>query len=106
MGTGQRLPLSIVPAPIIDQLRQGKKTRDILAHSFFRDHDLAFMTQAGRVEMIDFCEAAVAQFKAIDEELDAFCRPYRNRYGMTDEWIEQKYQEMHAQAQRDHGPTD
>lgn len=98
--------LDIAQSPLMERLRGAKKTRDILAHSFFRDHDLAFMTQAGRAEMIVFCEAAVAEFKAIDEELEALCVPYRNRFGMTDEWIERKYQDMLTQAQREHGAAD
>ncbi len=94
--------LDIVPQHLVLQLRSIKKNRDVLAHSFFREHDLKFETQAGRVEMIAFCESAIAEFKAADEELEAFCAPYRRRYGMTDEWIEQKLSERKAQGHETH----
>jgi uncharacterized protein YutE (UPF0331/DUF86 family) len=90
--------LSILPLELISQLRAAKSTRDRLAHSFFRDHDLQFITQSGRVAMIDVCEAAIAEFKAADDELDAYCAPFRLRFGMTDEWIDQKLRELEAQT--------
>ncbi|WP_168727376.1 hypothetical protein [Sphingomonas sp. CCH10-B3] len=94
--------LCILPPEIILKLRAAKSTRDMLAHSFFRDHDLQFITQSGRVAMIDVCEAAIAEFKAADDELDAFCAPFRLRFGMTDEWIDQKFRELEAQAHEAH----
>jgi uncharacterized protein YutE (UPF0331/DUF86 family) len=94
--------LSILPPELMSKLRAAKSTRDKLAHSFFRDHDLQFITQSGRVAMIDICEAAIAEFKAADDELDTFCAPFRLRFGMTDEWVDQKLRELEAQAHETH----
>ena len=94
--------LNILPPALISKLRAAKSTRDRLAHSFFRDRDLQFFTQSGRVSMIDDCEVAIAEFKAADGELEAFCAPFRLRFGMTDEWIEQKVRELETQAYETH----
>ncbi|MEO7384783.1 MAG: hypothetical protein ABIU18_07605 [Novosphingobium sp.] len=90
--------LELVPAVLLARLRQAKNVRDCLAHSFFRDNDLAFMTQQGRAQMIAFCDDAVGEFKAIDIEIDELCASQRDRYGITIEWLEQKFMEMQAQA--------
>lgn len=95
--------LELVPVVLLARLRQAKEVRDVLAHSFFRDNDLAFMTQHGRAQMIAFCDNAIVEFKAIDTELDELCAPHRGRYGMTEEWLERKFQEMQAQAIHDFG---
>lgn len=94
--------LSILTPELISKLRAAKSTRDRLAHSFFRDRDLQFFTQSGRVSMIDDCEAAIAEFEAADGELEAFCAPFRLRFGITDEWIEQMVRELEVQAHETH----
>lgn len=98
--------LEVVPEQIIGQLRTAKVTRDVLAHRFFRDNDLKFMTQSGRVEMIEFCEKAAEEFRSVDRELEAYCKPYRVRFGMTDQWIDEKCSEMLAQARSDANQLD
>lgn len=91
----------IIPTSLIDQLSNAKAKRDYLAHSFFREHDLAFETQAGRTQMIAECEDATQQFKSCDLALEEFCTPYRQRYGMTDEWLDDGYRQLLEQAQQD-----
>jgi hypothetical protein len=98
--------LQFIPSPLMQSLRAAKKTRDILAHSFFRDYDLQFMTETGQVTMIHFCEKAVDEFKVVDAELDTFCSPFRIKFGLTDEWVEEKYTEMLKQAERDYARDD
>jgi hypothetical protein len=86
--------LKALPPLIIQKLEKSKTTRDFLAHSFFRQNDFKFLTQDGRLEMIDFCENAVEEFKAVDNDLESFCAPIRQQFGITDDWIEKRYQEL------------
>lgn|SRR5687767_13826233 len=76
------------PRPLLDRLRAVKEDRDVLAHRFFRQHDLAFMNPDGRTAMIARCEDRVELFKALSDEIDAFVAPIRERHGISQEWID------------------
>lgn len=47
------------PANLLDLLRAAKENRDVLAHRFFRQNDLAFMNPDGRKATIAWCEQSV-----------------------------------------------
>lgn len=95
--------INFVPRSIIGNLLQAKEMRDILAHSFFRNHDLAFTTDNGRQKMIVECEKIIDQFKKCDDELEEFCKPYKLKYGFTEERVNEMYQEMMMEAQQQFG---
>ena len=65
-----------------------QEDRDVLAHRFFRQHDLAFMNTDGRTTMIAWCEDRVELFQALADEVDAFIAPIRERHGISQEWVE------------------
>lgn len=77
-----------LPDNLMGRLRQAKTERDRLAHRFFREHDENFLGPSGRTRMIAECENAIEQFSATDAELEAFMRPQRKRYGITQDWVE------------------
>lgn len=77
------------PPDLLARLRQAKEDRDALAHRFFRQNDIAFMSPQGRTAMIAWCEARIELFKELSDEVDAFIRPIRERHGISEEWIEQ-----------------
>ncbi|MBA4163267.1 MAG: hypothetical protein C0510_01335 [Erythrobacter sp.] len=77
-----------VPKDMLDRLRAAKVHRDHLAHRFFREHDLDFMTRAGRTKMIAECEDLVELFRWLDRDLEALVGPQLTRFGITPEWIE------------------
>lgn len=78
---------------LLARLRDLKEDRDILAHRFFRQNDLAFMNQDGRKAMIIWCEERVEKFKALSDDLDDFIAPIQERYGISREWVERAYQQ-------------
>lgn len=77
------------PPNLLARLRQAKEDRDVLAHRFFWQHDVAFLSSQGRTAMIAWCEVRVELFKELSDEIDAFIRPIRERHGISEEWIEQ-----------------
>lgn len=87
-----------LPEPLLVRLRAAKSERDHLAHRFFREHDLDFMTQSGRTKMIAECEYRVELFQTLDRDLEAVVEPERNRFGITPEWIEEHVRLMEAEA--------
>lgn len=87
------------PPDLLARLRQAKEDRDVLAHRFFWQNDIAFMSPQGRTAMIAWCEARVELFKELSDEVDAFIRPIRERHGISDEWIEQAMELSLKQAE-------
>lgn len=75
-------------AMLLERLRTAKTERDRLAHRFFREHDEHFLSQRGRTLMIGECEDAIVLFSRIDADLEEHMRPQRERFGITNEWIE------------------
>ncbi len=80
--------ISEFPRSLLERLRDAKEDRDVLAHRFFRQHDLAFMNPDGRTTMIAWCEDRVELFQALSEEVDALIAPIRERHGISQEWVE------------------
>jgi hypothetical protein len=76
------------PRPLLERLRAAKEDRDVLAHRFFRQHDLAFMNPNGRTVMIAWCEDRVELFKALSDEIDGFIAPIREKHGISQEWVD------------------
>lgn len=79
------------PRPIISRLRSAKTSRDELAHSFFRNHALAFHSPAGRTTMIGACEDRIELFSAVGTQIDEFLLPIIERHGISKEWIDKAY---------------
>jgi len=86
------------PSNLMDRLRAAKEDRDILAHRFFRQNDLAFMNRDGRTSMIASCEDRVELFKALSDDIDAFLAPIQERYGITQAWIDNAMEASLEQA--------
>lgn len=76
------------PRPLLAQLQAAKEDRDVLAHRFFRQNDLAFMNQDGRTAMIASCEARVKLFKTLSDDIGAFVAPIAAQHGISQEWID------------------
>ncbi|WP_341988716.1 hypothetical protein [Azorhizobium sp. AG788] len=77
-----------LPEELMERLRGAKSERDRLAHGFFREHAEDFLGRAGRIRMTAECEDAIEMFSTIDADLEEHMRPQRERYGITNEWIE------------------
>ncbi len=76
------------PRPLLGRLRAAKEDRDVLAHRFFRQNDLAFMNPDGRKAMIAWCEERIELFKVLSDDVDEFIEPIQSRHGISPEWIE------------------
>lgn len=85
---------------LLGRLRSAKVQRDHLAHRFFREHDLDFMTRPGREKMIAECEELIELFKGVDREVEAIVSPQRARFGITPEWIDEHVALMETEAKR------
>lgn len=86
------------PADLLDRLRIAKERRDHLAHRFFREHDLDFMSRPGRTSMIAECENLIELFTDLDRAIEAWATPQRERYGITKDWIDERMSEAEREA--------
>lgn len=83
-----------VPADFETLLTTALKTRNFLAHHFFRERAEFFMSGDGREKMVEELENAQRLFEVADEKLTEVAKPFREKYGLTDEKLnrfEQKY---------------
>lgn len=67
--------------------------RNWLAHNYFRERAAEFMTEVGRDQMIEELEEAQSLFKRTDAELELVVKPLRQRYGHTEERLQELYSE-------------
>lgn len=81
-------PLDL-PAMLLKRLQAAKVERDRLAHRFFREHDEHFLSASGRTLMIGECEDAIELFSRIDADLEELMRPQRERFGITNDWVDE-----------------
>lgn len=71
-------------------LGRALEKRNWLAHHYFRERADEFVTDAGRLRMIEELEVMRQLFEDADDALDLFVKPVRERHGITDEWIERE----------------
>lgn len=68
--------------------------RNFLAHHYFRERAMEFMTNDGRVSMLSELEDAKDLFSKADRALIEVTKPVAIKYGINKELIEQCFQEM------------
>jgi hypothetical protein len=91
--------ITTVPSDLEQLLRHALKKRNWLAHDFFRERSLEFMTTSGRDLMLHEVDECRDLFKAADERLEAIVHPLRVAAGMTDEMLAKEYERMKAEAE-------
>jgi hypothetical protein len=82
-----------VSADLEDILTDALKTRNFLAHHFFRERAESFMSRDGRDKMIEELERAQRLFDFAEVQLTEVAKPLREKYGFTDERLEPFEQE-------------
>jgi len=82
-----------VPKSLEEDLSKAQKLRNFLAHAFFRERSVEFMSFPGREKMIEELETAQTQLRLADKNLDKLIEPYRKKIGFTDELLQEAYKE-------------
>lgn len=93
------------PPELLMRLKAVKDDRDILAHRFFRQNDMAFMNRGGRTSMIAWCEERAETFRALSDEIDSFLAPIQEQYGLTEARLAGLLEKLIEQA-RDEATND
>lgn len=91
--------ITTVPADLEQLLRDALSKRNWLAHEFFRERSLEFMTAPGRDLMIREVDRCHDLFIAADHRLEDVVRPLRIAAGITDEKLAEEYERMRTEAE-------
>ncbi len=75
-------------------LKNALLERNRLVHRFFREKVEDFLIQTGRDKMVEELKSAQELFVKADRALDVFIRPLREKYGITDEFVNKIMDEM------------
>ncbi len=79
-------------------LQSALDTRNWLAHDYFRERAVEFVSDSGRDRMIAELEAAQQLFRDAGARLDATFKPVRERYGLSDERLEQACEQLLSES--------
>ena len=88
-----------VPQDLESLLAVALEKRNFLAHHYFKDRSIEFMTKIGRDKMIIELQEARTLFKHADDQLDEVVRPLREHFGLTDEQFAKHFEDYKAKIQ-------
>ena len=91
-----------VPADLEASLEKALKHRNHLAHRFFVNHDIDFMSDTGRRKMIDELILILQHLQVVESTMDEVCLEAWEKLGITKEWLEQQMHAFIARAQAIH----
>jgi len=74
--------------------------RNYIAHTFFVNHDINFMSDQGRVKMIDELRLIMQRIKNVDRELELITHALWQRLGLTKEIFQKELKRMKAEAKQ------
>jgi hypothetical protein len=77
-----------LPNDVMQDVQRLKAERDHLAHRYFRDHDLDFMTVGGCNQMIDDLQARRDRFIEVDRRMSGFHTTALAKIGVAPEQID------------------
>ncbi len=87
-----------VPADLEDRLRTALKTRNALAHGYFRKRATAWYEQGGMARMVTELEEAEQLFMSVTEALDSLMAPLCQRFGITQDKLDAEFAQLVNEA--------
>ena len=90
--------LTPIPRGLETKLNEALARRNDLAHRFFARHSEDFMSEAGRIGMIEELRATTGIFEDVDAAVTAVRVPLSSAIGITEEMAKHELDEMLARA--------
>jgi hypothetical protein len=84
--------VTAVPADVDGLLQDALERRNWLAHDFFRERAVEFLSCTGREQMLQEVDECRTRFEAADKRLEAIVGPLRREASITDAILEAEYQ--------------
>jgi len=83
------------------KLKEALKKRNWLAHSYFSERAMEFMSESGRNKMISELEQANEFFMAVDSEVSTIFYQIAEKYGLTDDVFKKIMDELLVESNSD-----
>jgi hypothetical protein len=83
------------------KLKEALTKRNWLAHSYFSERSIEFMSEAGRSKMISELELAQQLFSEIDTDVSSIFYEIADKHGLTEEVLSKMMEEMLVEANSD-----
>jgi hypothetical protein len=83
------------------KLKEALTKRNWLAHAYFSERSMEFMSEAGRLKMISELELAQQLFSEIDTDVSSIYYEIADKNGLTEEVLNQIMEEMLVEANSD-----
>lgn len=96
--------IGAVDGSIEGLLRDALAVRNRLAHRFFVEHALSFVSSNGRGKMIEELEAAKALFDKVEDVLNPITYQLCEKYGLTQDKLKEVERQLFAEASGDLPP--
>lgn len=90
-----------VPTDLETVLAAALTKRNYLVHNYFRERDVAFLTEEGRDKMIKELQDAQELFSSADNKLTEATKAARERFGFTDEYLNRMVEDHLAKIKAD-----
>ncbi len=90
--------LTTIPPDLEARLMDALNRRNDLAHKFFARRSEDFMSDAGRVEMIEELRRATVLFEEVDAGVTAIREPLSQKLGISQDLAKQELDKMRARA--------
>lgn len=74
--------------------------RNYITHAFFANHDINFMSDSGRIKMMDELRQITQRIRNVDRELELITHSLWQRLGLTEEIFQNGLKEMDAEAKQ------
>ncbi|MCF2950498.1 hypothetical protein L0668_20505 [Paraglaciecola aquimarina] len=83
------------------KLKEALKKRNWLAHSYFSERAMEFMSEDGRNQMIAELEESAEYFKSVDEEVSSIFYKIAETYGLTEDVFKNIMDDMLVESKSD-----
>jgi hypothetical protein len=102
MGTQMKRVLkeARLSASQVARLQRALRTRNFLAHHYFRERAAQFLSFSGRNEMLDELETMQAELREADKELEPLTFSLFTRWGITQERVREEADRLRAEQER------
>ncbi len=87
-----------IPAGLMEAIKEGKALRDFLAHHYFREHAVDFVTRLGRDRMIAELTAMQEKFRNLDLRVQQLGEPVKQELGIHEKMLKPFMEEFIRKA--------
>lgn len=92
--------LASTPPELEPVLKRALDKRNFLAHRFFRENAEEFIHEAGKRAMIQELSSMIELFRQADELLTPVYMSLWEKYGVSEEFIQQELEQSYADAEK------